>query len=66
MAAQLASAEPDTAQHFCFIAYTNLAQLDAGAEYSGQIFYQLTEIYTAVSSKEENNFAVIECVLYIN
>ena len=63
-AAEGPTADAKAAQHFGLIPDADLPQLNAGAEYPGQILYQFTEIHTAVGSEEEQDLAAVKAALH--
>ena len=66
MAAQFATTEADTAQHFCFITYAHLAQFNSGFKNSRKLFNQLTKVHSAFCCKIENYLAAVESVFNVD
>ena len=63
MAAKRPSADADASHNLGLVADTNLAQLNPGFKYGGQILHQLTEIYPAVGGEIKQHLIVVECIL---
>ena len=66
MAAKRSSADADTSKQFCLIPHTDLTKLDTCLKYGCQIFYQITEIDSAVRREIKQDFVVIESIFRID
>ena len=66
MAAKISSAYAYAAYDLCLVSYSHLAQLDPRLKNSGQIFYQLPEIYPSVRCKIKQDFIVIKGIFRID
>ena len=65
-AAEGASADAQSSQHFGFVPHADLPQLDAGAEHPGQLLDQLAEIHPAVGGKVEQDLTAVKGVLHLH
>ena len=65
MAAQRSAAASDAPEHLCLVSDSYLAQFNAHPEHSRQIFYQFSEINSAVSGKVKYDLAVVKSVLHV-
>ena len=66
MAAQRAAAYADPPHNLGFVPDADLAQLDSGLEYAGQILYQLPEINPSVRCKIKENLIVVKGILCVD
>lgn len=62
-AAERFAADAETAEHFCLVAYADLAQFDAGAERRGEVLDKFAEIDPAVGGEKEDDLAAVEIVV---
>ena len=66
MSAKRSSADADTSKQFCLIPHTDLTKLDTCIKYGCQIFYQITEIDSAVRREIKQDFVVIKRIFCID
>ena len=66
MTAERSAADAVASQYFGLVADADLAQLDAGPEYAGQVFDQVAEVHAPVRRKIEQHLTVVECVLRVD
>ena len=62
-AAEGPSADAESADHLRLVAHADLAQLNARAEYGGEVLDQLPEVHTPVGGEEEEQLAAVEGAL---
>ena len=65
-AAEGLAADAEAAQHTGLIPHANLAQLDTGAENTGQVLHQGAEIHASVRSEEKDNFTAVKAIFHLD
>ena len=66
MTAEASAADSDTAEYFCFVPHTDLAKFYPGLKNGCQVFYQKSEIDSAVSCKIKQHFIIVKSILRID
>ena len=66
MAAEGPPADAETAEHLRLIPHADLPQLDARAEHTRKVLYELAEVHAPVGGEEEENFIPLKRALDVH